>query len=538
MPADVGRLVTPAPGFRAMPPAANSNSDTFGHALTERAVPAANSPSGEPAAEASVGDKALSGSVWLIGATGTAKALGFACQLALAWFLTKRDYGVYAIAISLSVFLSALRDGGLQFVLEQRRNQFDRFAGPVFWMMLAINTATGLLIALVAYPAARLYQIPELGGVITLFAISIPLMTLPSVLTVRLAVDLKFRQLGLIQVLSATIRNALLLLFAWLGFGARSFLLPLLVTSVTDSFMLWMATRYPVWRMPPRFRLWRELFAAGRWVLLGTFAIGFGNNGAYFIMGKFLPSELIGTYFFAYQIVVQLGVLLSDNIYQVLVASFVRLNGDLPRIRAAVPRALGMVVLIGAVASTSIAAIYAPLERELWHGKWSAATVAVYILAVGWPAAAGMSVLRALQMATGRFRQWGVVPLAGSAVSVAGTVVGASLGGSAITAAIGFSVGALIGAALNAAVALPRIGVRAMDAVGATLRPWLIVVVVAAASRWLGATVRDGWADLVVTGVCFVALAYGALKLLANDSFLLLEHSMRRILRGQRSILT
>jgi O-antigen/teichoic acid export membrane protein len=528
--------VTPAPGFRAMPPAANS--DTFGHALTERAAPAANAPSGEPAAEASVGDKALSGSVWLIGATGTAKALGFACQLALAWFLTKRDYGVYAIAISLSVFLSALRDGGLQFVLEQRRNQFDRFAGPVFWMMLAINTATGLLIALVAYPAARLYQIPELGGVITLFAISIPLTTLPSVLTVRLAVDLKFRQLGLIQVFSAITRNALLLLFAWLGFGARSFLLPLLVTSVTDTFMLWMATRYPVWSMPPRFRLWRELFAAGRWVLLGTFAIGFGNNGAYFIMGKFLPSELIGTYFFAFQIVVQLGVLLSDNIYQVLVASFARLNGDLPRIRAAVPRALGMVVLIGAVASTSIAAIYAPLERELWHGKWSAATVAVYILAVGWPAAAGMSVLRALQMATGHFRQWGVVTLVGSAVSVTGTVVGASLGGSATTAAIGFSVGALIGAALNAAMALPRIGVRAMDAVGATFRPWLIVVVAAAASRWMGATVGDGWADLLVTGVCFVALAYGALKLLANDSFLLMEHSMRRILRGQRSILT
>jgi hypothetical protein len=48
----------------------------------------------------------------------------------------------------------------------------------------------------------------------------------------------------------------------------------------------------------------------------------------------------------------------------------------------------------------------------------------------------------------------------------------------------------------------------------------------------------DGWADLLSTGVCFVALAYGALKLFANDSFLLMEHSMRRILRGQRSILT
>jgi hypothetical protein len=77
-----------------------------------------------------------------------------------------------------------------------------------------------------------------------------------------------------------------------------------------------------------------------------------------------------------------------------------------------------------------------------------------------------------------------------------------------------------------------------MDAVAATLRPWLVVVAAAAASRWIGATMGDGWADLLSTGVCFVALAYGALKLFANDSFLLMEHSMRRILRGQRSILT
>ena len=44
--------------------------------------------------------------MWMIEATGTAKLLGFACQLRLAWFLTKEDYGVYAIADSFSVLLS------------------------------------------------------------------------------------------------------------------------------------------------------------------------------------------------------------------------------------------------------------------------------------------------------------------------------------------------------------------------------------------------------------------------------------------------
>lgn len=497
------------------------------------AAPTEGAQERQPDADSTIGNKAIEGSMWLIGATGAAKALGFVCQLSLAWFLTKEDYGVYAIAISLSVFLSVLRDGGLPMVLEQKGNQFDLFAGPVFWMMLAMNAGTGLLIALIARPAAQLYHIPELVGVITLFAITVPLSVLPSVLSVRLAINLKFRELGFIQVVSAITRNGLLLLFAWSGFGARSLLLPLLITNITDTLMLWTVTRYLPWTMPPRFRLWPELFRSGRWVLLGTFAIGFGNNGAYFLLGKFLPSDLVGTYFFAYQIVVQLGVLLSDNVYQVLAASFARMSYDLPRIRAAVPRALSAVVLVGATASLSIASVYEPLERALWHGKWSGATYPVYILAVVWPAAACLSVLRALQMATGRFRQWGTVTLLGAVSSVGGTVMGAYLGRSAVAAAIGFGIGALCGAALNARFALPAIGIKAMDAAIAIMKPWITVVFAALFAQFVGNIVHGTWLNLIVTIFCFSVVAFFGLRVFAKDSFQLVATSLRQIIRGR-----
>jgi O-antigen/teichoic acid export membrane protein len=485
----------------------------------------------ESDSDSRIGHKALEGSVWMIGATGAAKALGFVCQFALAWFLTKKEYGIYAIAISLSVFLSILRDGGLPMVLEQKGQRFDLFAGPVFWMMLAINISTAIVIFLIAQPAAQLYQIPELSSVIALFALTIPLSVLPSVLSMRLAVDLKFRELGIIQVISAITRNALLLYFAASGYGARSLLLPLLITNVTDSLLLWSVTRYSPWSMPPRFRLWPELFESGRWVLLGTFAIGLGNNGSYFLLGQFLPSEVVGTYFFAYQIVVQLGVLLSDNVYQVLVPSFTRMNHDLARIRSAVPRALTVVVLVGAVASLSIAAVYEPLERALWHGKWAAAAGAVYIMAVVWPAAAGISVLRALQMATGRFRQWGLVTLLSAVMSVAGTVAGAYIGGSAAAAAIGFGVGALLGAALNAAVVLPGIAVRPFEIANMLLRPWLVVGAASAAALGARHFVSNAWLGIAVSGLCFCALVYFGLDLLAKDSYMLVAAALRKAVR-------
>jgi len=479
--------------------------------------------------EQAIGRHAIKGSVWMIGATGAAKALGFVCQLALAWFLTKRDYGIYAIAISLSVMLSALRDGGLPMVLEQKVRDFDRYVGPVFWMMLVINGSTAALIALLARPAAGLYQLPELAGVISLFAANILLSVVPSVLSVRLAVDLRFRELGIIQVISATTRNVLLLYFAWAGFGARSFLLPLLITNISDSAMLWLVSRSSPWRMPPQFRLWPELFRAGRWVVVGTFAIGFGNNGAYFVLGKFLPSELVGVYFFAYQLVVQLGTLLADNVYQVLVPSFARMREDLVRMRAATNRALSVVVLLGAAASLSVAAIFAPLEQALWRGKWAGSTHAVYILAIAWPAAAGVSVLRALQMATGRFRQWGTLTMLGAVASIGGTVLGVSLDHSPTGAAFGFAVGALLGAAVTGGVALHRIHLPMTHALASIMRPWLVLTVAALVAKSAAVLMRGDWMQVLMTTLIFTITALVGLRFVARESFVQLTASMREI---------
>ncbi len=165
-----------------------------------------------PDASAAIGERARTGLSWSIGAAGAAKVLGFLCQFALAWFISKREFGIYAIAISLSVVLSVLRDGGLPMVLIEKGRRFNLFAGPVFWMMMAINTATALAIVAIAIPAARFYEEPELAAVIALFAATVPLCVPASLLSLRMTVDMRFRELAIVQVVSAVARNTLLLI--------------------------------------------------------------------------------------------------------------------------------------------------------------------------------------------------------------------------------------------------------------------------------------------------------------------------------------
>jgi len=469
----------------------------------------------------SAGQRAVHSSVWMIGASGASKFLGFACQLALAWFLTKRDFGVYAIAISLAVILTILRDGGLPMVLEQKGRAFTEFAGPALWLMLLINGATGLVIFLVAEPAASYYGIPELRDVIRLFAASVPLNVLPSILVLRLSVELRFRELSVIQLVSALARNALLFAFAASGFGARSFVLPQLIGNLLDTAMLWYATRDARWDWRPKVGYWRQLIASGRWVTLGTFAIAITNSGAYFILGKCLPSETLGVYFFAFQLIVQLGTLLGDNAYQVLLATFVRMDWDLPRIRLAAGRALQAIVVAGAAVSLGVAAVYAPLQTLLWHGKWSAAGPAICVLALVWPAVATLSVLRALQMAIGRFRQWGLLMLTQAVTSIAGASIGALAGQSAWSTALGYAAGALLGAALNSRFALEGIGMRARDYPWPMFPSWLLLVVAAVAAHGLGGLARSPATQVLLIAACYCLFALVGLRLLGDATLTL-----------------
>lgn len=467
----------------------------------------------------------------MIGASIAAKGFGFCAQLALAWLLTRQQFGIFAIAVSLSVLLSVIRDGGLPAILVQRSRRFDEFGGPVFWLMLLINTLTALVIIACARPAAAVYHEPELTSVIVLFALNIPLCVPASVLTLRLSTELRFRQLGIIQFISAMQRNVLLLAFAWAGFGARSFILPQLIGNLTDAAMLYCVTRYAPWKQPPRWVLWRPLLSSGKWTVLGTFATAFGNNGAYFVLGRILESETVGVFFFAFQIVMQLGALLSDNLYRILFAAFVQIGRDSVRMRAAVQRSLQVVMFVGALVSLSIAAVFAPMQQLLWHGKWAAATGAVRILAAAWPLLAVSGVLRALQSAQGKFRDWALITLSTSVLSILGAAVGAVVDASATGAAAGFAIVQWVGVLVYAKIASGEAAVGSAAGVRVGWRPFAVVNCAALCTYFITGRFTSSALEFVASALCFLTLSLLGVRLLDREVFGLAVHSLRQALR-------
>ncbi|HPV84200.1 MAG TPA: hypothetical protein PK866_13775, partial [Nitrospira sp.] len=75
-----------------------------------------------------VGSRITSGLVWSVFSIAVGKGASLIAQLILGWLLSKEDFALYAIAISWSTIVMALRNGGTQRLLIQKGTQYADLA--------------------------------------------------------------------------------------------------------------------------------------------------------------------------------------------------------------------------------------------------------------------------------------------------------------------------------------------------------------------------------------------------------------------------
>ena len=438
------------------------------------------------------------------------RAASFGAQIVLGWLLTQRDFGVFALAASIAALAGALRDGGVRQLLIQQHADYDRLLGPMFWMALAFNAFTGLILATTAPMMAWALDEPALIGLVIVLAIAQPLGTPSAILTARLSIDLRFREVGRIAAVSSLVRYVGTIGLAAAGFGPLSFVLPLPVLSIVEGGMAYAYTRERPWLRSANARKWPHMLAEAKWIFIGTFGIAALNLGAALTIKPFVSTAVVGVYYFAFQVIVQVGMLLSANVLQVLFPAFARINDDPVRLSAAASRALRLLMLVAAPMCLGLAATFGPLELLIWHGKWKPAADAVRAIAVLYPAVIASSVPLALQQAGGSFRSSGLTFLSMGVASLGGSMIGAMITGTAVGIAIltGIATGAVSIAVTWGT--MRRTGVSASDLLASILPAWLMSCIAFAASYWLDGLLAERSVPTLIragaSGVIFVAV--------------------------------
>lgn len=331
-----------------------------------------------------------------------ARLAGLAGQLALGWFLTPEDFGVYALAVGISGAVTALRNGGTTQILVTRADSYAKNAGLYFRFSLAFNFAAAALLMIVAIAEHRLK--PDLAFILAGIALSFPVGTHAALLRGDLTIHRKFHALSVINVASAVAWQLSVCCLAWLGFRAMSFAVAPVIQAIVETTLTWAY----VGRAPEITKHRREeylrLFRDSRWIILSALVLAFATTGDYFAVGILADLPTTGAYFFSFQLAAALGTPINASIDAVLPTFLAKAGAEPERQRAIYRTATNFVLLVVVPACIGFALIVPAVVELAWKGKWDYAIPAIQLLVACTPAWLLVSIARALLDARGLWR--------------------------------------------------------------------------------------------------------------------------------------
>ena len=382
-----------------------------------------------------MGKTAGRGMVWMLLSNGLTKGQVIVAQLVLGLLLTKHDFGIYFIVMSIAMYIQTFRDGGVRDYLTQRINTYFKDLGPCFWLSVVVNCVVGVALGLTGELVGYIYahakdsgitSASEISTLVWIMAASLPLGSAAPVLVPRLRMTMQFKSLATWAVLSGAVRYIGQICLALAGFGTYSLIIPFIAVAIFDSAYLIYATRLWPWMYPVGIGQWVTILKRSGWLILGQSFAGILNSGYFLLAGLFVPIEIIGVLGFAVQLHMQIETLIGQAVVGVMQPVLTRLRDDLPRQGLACLRIARAATLISAPATLGIALLYPVAETIVFGGKWADAAIPLAILSIGYVARSSLiSVPNPLLLARDAFKQWAFL----WGINCAGLLLFATLGG-------------------------------------------------------------------------------------------------------------
>lgn len=465
----------------------------------------------------------IDGMTWVFASNTLARLVTVAGQVVVGWLLVPEDFGIYALALSMSAMITALRNGGIGQIMIQRADDLKARVRLYRNYSLAVNGLGTLVLLALAAPAFG--ERTSLALVLTGIALSLPLSAPSLIYRSRLIIERKFRAVATMSLWSTVLWHASIALLALAGLGPVSFAIAPLLQAGYETIA---GQRYAgALRVDPAAHKveWREyflLFADTRWIMLSSAALALATNGVYFAVSTLTDTRTVGIFFFAFQLVLALSMPVYSAIETVLPTVLSSLNRDRPQQVALYVRVVRGIAVAGIPFSIVCALLLPPLMNMVWRGKWDIAAPAAQILVTCIPVWLIVNAGRALIDARGlwRVRFWvlSAYAVGGIAAAALGSHYYGTVDSIAIALTIFYTVfvavfviaqtrlgvpwrsillSLLVAAAISIAALLLAFGIAASWSAGTSaLGVMLLFVGLAAVGNVL---LRDTWQDIFST---------------------------------------
>jgi O-antigen/teichoic acid export membrane protein len=346
--------------------------------------------------------KIVHGMSLLVLTSVAARAIVLVAQLILGYLLSPTDFGLYALALSISNSVWALRNGGTAQVMIQRGLHYREGLSEVTQYSLIVNIIALVILLAVAPLAGAANKMSDIGWLIIAIGLSFPMGTFGTVFRTELSIMGRFKQLAFLNTLSVGLWQLEVVILAAFGFGAYSFAIPMVLQSIIDGVLGWLyVRRWPLRGPLIRWPEFASLFRETRWIMLGLATMSLGLTGHYFAAGLFLDPATVGVFFFGFQLAFTFFTILNNGIDPVLPAALAHLNAE-PQQQSRTTMDMLEMLMTVSLPLTGALALCAPTAIHLlWHGRWDRSAGVVSITALSIPAWVGIAIVRAVLEARG-----------------------------------------------------------------------------------------------------------------------------------------
>jgi O-antigen/teichoic acid export membrane protein len=441
-------------------------------------------------ASPSLGRASVRGAAWIAAAGIASKFVSVAVQFALGWLLGEGDFAIYGTAISLTVFTSALTDGGVQKLLRQQPHRYSELVGSAV-AVSAVSAALGAAILMAfAFASPKLYGTESIKPLVLVLVANVPVTAAVAFMRTRLHIDLRFRAIAIKDAATVFAQGGLTVLLAWSGLGALSFVLPLLAINASEAVVLALIGGARGFNLGGvTVASVRAIVRSSSWIMLASACGVLVLRGDYFAMGL-VAESMLGYYFFGFQLAASTMTLLTSGAYGVLLPALSRVASDPARLRAAFERAIRLAAFLIAPGGVFVAIAGPAAVHLLWTGRWDEAIPVVQAVALS-ASMRGLAVVSGAGVeAAGRWRlRAGIEAIDG--VSLIATILAAVwLGGSLSQVAIAVGLQRIVAGAMHLSAASAAVGSGVFSAVrwyGPFLLPALAAFGLA---EWIGGSMR------------------------------------------------
>lgn len=317
----------------------------------------------------SLKSKATRGVLWSAVDKFAVQGGQFVIGVVMARLLMPKDFGLIGMLSILIAISQIFIESGMGTGLVQKKNRSEIDYSTVFVFNFIVSLVFYLAFFFLAPLIANFYNIPELAQISQVLTLNIVINSFSVIQRAKLTINIDFKSIAKINVLSTILSGISGVILAFLGFGVWALVIKNVFGSIISSLMFVFLSK---WQPSIKFSInsFRELFGFGYKLLIAGLYSQTLSNIYNVVIGKAYSAADLGFYDKARNFVIMSEGTVTSILFQVTYPILASVQEDKARMVEIYRRIIKMTAYFILPSLTLLALLADPFIRLLLTEKW------------------------------------------------------------------------------------------------------------------------------------------------------------------------